>query len=152
MQMNEMNKKPRIAEILGVLVDETFEIHADTTKTKAKISKDGFVESVGVGWQFDAFSVCNLINGRYKIIRKPQFSTDELAMLRLLYDNNVHYIARDNNGEIFTYQELPIELFQTWDAHDYCELPQFLFPQVQWSDVEPLNIENILRDAGMING
>ena len=72
--------KPRICEVLGVEVGERFD---------ANNYSDAYVDSTGVvrtktGVLMDSDKVCNLINHPDRIIRKPRFTNDEVALMRLL--------------------------------------------------------------------
>ena len=53
-------------------------------------------------------SLCDAINHPEKIIRRPQFSEDEKALMRLLIKNGLSWIGRDHDTEsLFAYTKKP---------------------------------------------
>ena len=70
--------RPHICEVLGVEVDERFKI---STGFIYWISEDGYIH--GDKTAVNAPTLCSIINHPEKIIRTPQFSEDEKALMRL---------------------------------------------------------------------
>ena len=71
-------ERPHICEVLGVEVDERFKI---STGFIYWISEDGYIH--GDKTAVNTPTLCSIINHPEKIIRTPQFSEDEKALMRL---------------------------------------------------------------------
>lgn len=80
--------------------------------------------------------------------REPiAISADEKAILRNLPEE-FKYIARDQNGGIYTYREKPIKSRREWidGAATSLNLYNHLFQFVKWEDDEPYSIEELLKE------
>ena len=51
------------------------------------------------------------------------------------------YVARDKNGELYMYSEIPTRGKSKWNANgcDYMEISNDMFPNVQWED-DPVHV------------
>ena len=147
--------KPKICELTGTEVGEVFTVRkADGSPYSAEVTELGLIAFAGTHHILDGNYLCAIINGTATIERKPRFSADELGTLRLLCDGGMWYVARNSNGRLHVYDNAPDKGAVAWllgDAYSVeYRLPRFLFPQVQWSDDEPLDIAATLRAAGLL--
>ena len=146
--------KPKICELTGTEVGEVFAVRkADGGTYDAEVTKYGYIAFAGTHSLIGGDYVCDIYNGKATIERSPRFSENELGALRLLYDDGMRYVARNSNGRLHVYDNAPDKGAVAWllgDAYSVeYRLPRFLFPQVQWSDDEPLDIAATLRAARM---
>lgn len=106
---------PRICYILGgektpLKINEEFRVtNRDATY---RIADDGDLQYRNDDMEFFAFcntdTIYDLINGTQHIIRRPQFSDDEKALMRLLVKNGLPWIGRDDDTDsLFAYAEKP---------------------------------------------
>ena len=151
--------KPKICELTGTEVGEVFTVRkADGGTYDAEVTKYGYIAFAGaftgMHTLLDSNYVCDIINGKATIERSPRFSENELGALRLLYDEGLRYVARNSNGRLHVYDNAPDKGAAVWllgDARSVeYRLQRFLFPQVQWSDDEPIDIAATLHAAGLL--
>lgn len=128
----EKQNKPRICEVLGVEVRERF----DTECYKdAFIERDGTVRT-NFRCLMDSDRVCEIINHPDRIIRKPRFTEDEVAMARLIKEKYpwANYIAR-MNGSLYFVELAP--KFNGWNffvpetTGKRTPLPREFMPSIQ---------------------
>jgi hypothetical protein len=149
-------EKPKIAEILGVEVDEVFEITwMRLADIELHIDKDGVLRHTD-GSIPEGHMVCYVLNNSEYIRRvvKPRFSERELGALRLLYDAGMLYMVRDS-GALKVANAVPSWASEVlgWSVPGIVfRFPRKLFPQVKDTDTEPLDIKAVLREAGMLEG
>lgn len=134
LELSSPAKKPRLCEILGVEVNEEFEVSG--LSATYRISTYGDREFLrDSAWKTCAFEVDLIytINHPEKIIRKLKFSADEKACMRLLGDR---WIARDKDGDLWLYTEKPGKHEATFDTErgDTYRCPEHLFPQITWEN------------------
>lgn len=58
------------------------------------------------------------------------------------------WLARDENGDLFIYEEKPKKDIFVWKSSDNSEvflLDERLFPEVKWEDEEPTEVELIIK-------
>lgn len=80
-------------------------------------------------------------------IEKPVISKRDAMFLEYLKEEN-KYIARDKNGNLFTYKLEPHKSFNAWGSSDYFALAlryNIGFPMIQWGDTEPWLIEDLKK-------
>ena len=73
----------------------------------------------------------------------------ELIVLENLADSGFLYIARDENGALFAYKEIPTRGDTTWiSAAQSTPVPEPAFlGRVSWVDSEPAAVRLLLREA-----
>lgn len=76
------NKKPRIAEILGVEVGERFSVEGQRNGDPLYVDRDGWVRYVGDD-TISTRAVTIAINHPDRIIRKPRWMDDEIEFVKL---------------------------------------------------------------------
>lgn len=97
---------------------------------------------------------CNSIKKRREwaeseYIEKPVISKRDRAFLEYL-DNELKYIARDNDTSLYAYREKPSKSDILWKIKPglkYLRVDGFIvdFPMVKWSDSEPWLIEDLKK-------
>lgn len=77
-----MNYMPEIAKLLGVEIEEEFNIEGGSKDAKYKFSKDYLVmEITDVGWTRASFYLADLLNGKLKIVKLPILNDEEKKYL-----------------------------------------------------------------------
>lgn len=118
---------PRICYILGgestpLEIGEKFEVRSDsdTLYTRAHIEEDGTVygrPDVAI----PGCHLCQLIQGELKLIRRPRYTDQDIAIMRGRVAEGTPWIARDKDGCLYAYQEHPeISEQGTWLSEKYC--------------------------------
>lgn len=91
--------RPRICEVLGVEVGERFGIEGyGSPFTPFHINGDGKIATNNGA--ILSSELYDIINKKRKIIRAPQFSEDEKALMRLCVNEGYSYFIRRHDGEI----------------------------------------------------
>jgi len=105
------------------------------------INKDASLEFDGNNFTSFAFSaLVEAINDPAKVIRRPQFSDDEKALMRLLVKNGLPYVARDEDTNLlFAYANKPMDsgdgCFEDGANENICPaIPDCLFPQITYKN------------------
>ena len=146
----------RMHEILGVEPGEAFCFDAE--KYKYMVSNQGYLlyDKFGVGWT-DVTSIDRLteiINHPdriIRIIRKPRLTREQFEVLKALKVLGCKWMAKDENGSCYGYTVKPMKSIGGWYGGNYIfadGVSNSLSPLVSWSDPEPLNIVQTLKDAG----
>lgn len=120
--MNE-NKKPRLAEVLGVEVEEKFNI-------RGHYYNPYFVDNEGVLIDGRCFAVdtvlSDMINHPELIDRRPHWTEQEVEdaknIIRLLGANSYCCVTREINGELYLLKH---------QAHFDMSLPEYIFPSLK---------------------
>ena len=77
-----MNYMKEIAQMLGVEIEEEFNIEGASKDAKYKFSKDYLVmEITDVGWTRASFYLADLLNGKLKIVKLPILNDEEKKYL-----------------------------------------------------------------------
>ena len=95
-----------------------------------------------------------IINYPEKIIRSPQFSDDEEALMRLLVKNGLPYVARDKNKALFAYPAKPvmgIDNGQFYCPDDLAQMPNKLFPYITFGN-SPFDAKAYLESEAKNDG
>jgi hypothetical protein len=100
---------PHICYVLGgektpLKIGETFEFR----EQKYRVEKDGIsYDDNSLLWP-PLQALFDMVNHPEEIIRRPQFSEDEKALMRLLVKNGLPWIGRDDDTDsLFAYTEKP---------------------------------------------
>ena len=99
---------------------------------------------------FDDGNNCDKVKRAWaesKYIEKPVISKRDAMFLEYLKEEN-KYIARDKNGNLFTYKSEPHKSFNIWGSSDYFSLAlryNIEFPMIQWGDNEPWLIDDLKK-------
>jgi hypothetical protein len=90
--------------------------------------------------------LCDIINHPEKIIRQPQFSEDEKALMRLYVGKNFHFIARDIGGELYCFDSRPKkdDLIYTSDSGSMISIPKGLLAAITFEN-SPFNAAEYLE-------
>ena len=115
---------PRICYILGgestpLEIGEKFEVRSDsdTLYTRAHIEEDGTVygrPDVAI----PGCHLCQLIQGELKLIRRPRYTDQDIAIMRGRVAEGTPWVARDDDGDLEAYKEKPERLKIGWYADD----------------------------------
>lgn len=62
-----------------------------------------------------------------------------LLLFNEIKEGVVMYVARDEDGELWLYEEKPEKILHSWAAKCgwFSALPSFALPEVKWEDKEP---------------
>ena len=105
------NKKPRIAEILGVEVGERFSVEGQRGGDPLYVNRDGWVRYVGDG-AISTSAVTIAINHPDRIIRKPRWTEQDVedakALKRMI--KNAHHVRR-------CVEEVSLRLYGKYDDY-----------------------------------
>lgn len=86
---------------------------------------------------------CNWLKAEHK--EKPKISDVERAILKNIPEDCT-YIARDMGGELYLYFYKPERGNAVWrGGHRRMDVFNHLFQFIKWSDIEPYNIEELLK-------
>lgn len=122
------DKLPRICYLIGteenpVKIGEHFGLEYGSDlirKTAYFVDGSGsvvFTNSIGERTLLCAGALCEILNHPEKIIRRPQFSEDEKALMRLLVSAGLPWVARDKeDGCLFAYADEPENGDPVWEA------------------------------------
>lgn len=115
---------PRICYILGgeetpLEIGEKFEVRSDsdTLYTRAHIEEDGTVygrPDVAI----PGCHLCQLIQGELKIIRRPRYTDQDIAIMRGRVAEGTPWVAREDDGDLEAYKEKPERLKIGWYTDD----------------------------------
>ena len=115
---------PRICYILGggstpLEIGEKFEVRSDsdTLYTRAHIEEDGTVygrPDVAI----PGCHLCQLIQGELKIIRRPRYTDQDIAIMRGRVAEGTPWVARDDDKFLCAYKEEPERIRVGWYADD----------------------------------
>ena len=117
-------KLPRICYVLGgektpLKIGEEFQMRGYDSDQYFCIQPDGklYITLCKDGPAHVASdSLCDAINHPEKIIRRPQFSEDEEAFLRLLVKSGFPWLARDDDGDFWGFENEPHNYDGDYDA------------------------------------
>ena len=150
---------PRICYVLGgedtpLKVGEKFDFE----------SEDYLLKNLCINWKHelcldgtfleDGYAIQNILNHPEKIIRSPQFSDDEEALMRLLVKNGLPYVARDKNKALFAYPAKPvmgIDNGQFYCPDDLAQMPNKLFPYITFGN-SPFDAKAYLESEAKNDG
>lgn len=146
--------KPKICEILGVDVNELFELRTSgqniPLEFKYYITEDG---------QFIAennFNSPNMgletINGKFKIVKLPKYTDEQKEIFKALKTLGYNYIARDSDYIVCAYEKKPVTKTKYyWSSENIISFnletdkilnnPHLNF--VNWEDEEPFEIPEV---------
>ena len=85
----------------------------------------------------------------------PKFTVAEMAFLEILRNNGVNWLARDVDTILYWYIEKPKKSNEVWlnaiishsPTRIYGNLPNTMFPQIKWTDTEPIDVNKILSNG-----
>lgn len=143
---------PRICYILGgestpLEIGEKFEIRSDsdTLYTRAYIEKDGTVygrPDITMSGNY----LCQLIQGELKIIRRPRYTEQDIAIMRRRVAEGTPWVARDDDGDLEAYKEKPERLKIGWYTDDdYYDINNDLLSWIKPG--ECVDLREILQEA-----
>jgi len=146
-QFELVTDKPHICEALGVEVGELFEVKG-YTGCHYHVNFNGILLD-GTD-HCSSGAIYEIIEHPEKIIRTPQFSDDEKALMRMLVENGLSFIARDNdNGRLDVYGEPPTRRRNpdVWICDrdvKHENIPSYFFQQIAWEN-SPFNADSYLE-------
>lgn len=115
---------PRICYILGgdetpLEIGEKFEVRSDygTLYMRAHIEEDGTAYG-GPDITMSGNYLCRLIQGKLKIIRRPHYTEQDIAIMHGRVAEGTPWVARDDDGDLEAYKEKPERLKIGWYADD----------------------------------
>lgn len=94
----------RICEILNVEIEERWKIEGDSTLYHIN-STGQVITSEGV--PIHTIKLCNIINGKYNIVKLPILNSDELECVRFYAKHGYRWFARDASGVAYTFKGKP---------------------------------------------
>lgn len=150
-ELNHSNKNgidhtEDVFKLLGLSPDEVFKVKS-FSNGDYKITQDLMVYvNVKKGcWAKSAYTIADFLNGTLKIYKKPVPTEIEQLAINYALACGYHWLAKDSDGDIYAYAEVPYKTFAGWAYKgNYAkgkilkiELPiSFL----SWEDEEPYYI------------
>ncbi len=93
-------------------------------------------------------SLLNLLEEYKKPVKLSKF---EYEYLKVAKENGYNFIARDNDGCVFLYRNIPWKDELSWDySGKFIIAFAELFKFVKWKDEEPYSIDEILSNCEVI--
>lgn len=145
---------PRICYILGgdetpLEIGEKFEVRSDsnTLYTRAYIGEDGTVygrPDVAI----PGCHLCQLIQGKLKIIRRPRYTEQDIAIMRGRVAEGTPWVARDNDGCLYAFKRKPeLHALGAWFSEDdyYYTIDENLLLWINFG--ECVDLREILREV-----
>lgn len=77
----------------------------------------------------------------------------EYEILKLAINKSCEYIARDSDGQLYVFMEKPRKSESFWKTDGYYYLLEMfivLFQFVQWSDLKPTSIKEVLNNCEVV--
>lgn len=115
---------PRICYILGgedtpLEIGETFEVESEECSfyKKAYVDEYGIVYA-GIGNAMNGNGICRLIQGGLKIIRRPRYTDQDIAIMRGRVAEGTPWVARDDDKFLCAYKEEPERIRVGWYTDD----------------------------------
>ena len=140
----------RMHEILGVEPGERFKI--DGHQWEFALDSKGAVK-YGKNMETFAFSdiAAEIINHPERIIRKPRLTGEQAETLKALKVLGYAYVTEDEFGPVCAHEYLPAKRNTAWRSNGsvWKDSHKRLDDLVSWSDPEPLDIVQVLKDAGV---
>jgi hypothetical protein len=159
-----MNYPTKIHEILGVEPGEVFTINS--LNGKYAVNPEGMLiqvsgEAIDNPCEADAFAYRRAINKG--IIRRKRLTTEQVKMLKAMPNLYLYWLVKTKAGQILSYQEKPTKNEYGWEMKEreytrkgkrylqnmHIHQDDVLDFLVSWSDPEPLNIIQTLKDNGI---
>jgi len=141
------NKEKYAKEIVDIACDGS---NIALSKDTAKPIKCNSIRCYKCAFRFSNGDECYTARRKWaesEYIEKPVISKKDVMFLEYLKEEN-KYIARDKNGNLFTYKSEPHKSFNVWGSSDYFSLAlryNIEFPMIQWGDNEPWLIEDLKK-------
>ena len=149
----------RMHEVLGVETGEVFTV--TWSDTKQDFSLDGFGIPKGIetedidGLRYPASvpDVVYMVNHPERITRRPRLTEEQVKRLRALIALEAMYLAKNKDGSVGAFTNKPTKNALYWNTNDsyvfYLSIVgTCLSDLVSWSDPEPLDIVQVLRENG----
>ena len=144
------NLIPQVAKMLGVEIGERFSLKEYPENYYILDVEIGLCEIMGDGKHSRNFILGEIIVGKYtvqKLPQKPKLIEAERVILKNI-PKKYKYIARDNSGLLYIYENKPKKDGNVWSNYNYnCfDLFQHLFQFIKWEDEEPYKIQELLEE------
>lgn len=118
---------PRICYILGgeetpLEIGEKFEVSSE----ESCLCKNAYVDESGVVYTsvrntMSGVYLCQLIQGKVKIIRRPRYTDQDIAIMRGRVAEGTPWVARDNDGCLYAFKRKPeLHALGGWFSEDDC--------------------------------
>lgn len=128
--------KPRICDILGVEDEQDFIFYKKHYIITVGADKEERIYlNDGVGDHFDAYVICDMINHPEKIIRQPQFSEEQIGLMKM---------CADNGYSIWYVEDTILLHVREPDEEHGPFIPKFLLPQIDKGN-SPFNAAEYLE-------
>ena len=83
--------------------------------------------------------------GRAKLIRRPRYTDQDIAIMRGRVAEGTPWVARDNDGDLRTYKEKPERIRIGWCADDFYDINGDLLSWIKPG--ECVDLREILREV-----
>ena len=146
--------RPRICEILGVEVNELFELRTSgqniPLEFKYYITEDGRFMSEN-NYNSPTLGL-NVINGKVKIVKLPKWTEEQKEIFKALKTLGYNYIARDSDYSIYAFEKKPVtKLKYYWSSEGIVSfelgtdkiMNKSLLNFIKWEDKEPFEIPEV---------
>ena len=144
----------RMHEILGVEPMQANTYRDGDKELHFYVDSDGRPRCLG-DTPLTAYEICLLINHPERIIRKPRLTGEQVAELKALATLGLRYTTKSRIGQIISHGNKPRKMETHWASERSINEPGFIHVNevlgnlVSWSDPEPLDIVQTLKDAGV---
>ena len=155
--MSDKRYPTRMHEVLGVEPEERF-TYSEYGDRKFWLSESGLMYRIcddGTSIPATQGALVFFINDPERITRRPRLTEEQEAQLKALDTLGFKWLAKDENDEVAAFKGRPDKGRGQWqDGGEYIVLYPFmptncLMDLPDWSDPEPLDIVQTLRDAGV---
>lgn len=150
--MSEKRYPTRMHEVLGVEPGENFRIAGIIPEFW--LDEDGeFICETDEG--YDELNVADVVDAiNHGVTRCPRLTEEQVKRLRALIALEAMYLAKNKDGSVGAFINKPAKNALYWNTNDsyvfYLSIVgTCLSDLVSWSDPEPLDIVQVLRDAGV---
>ena len=157
MNNDKRNYPTRMHEVLGVEPEEWF-THSEYGDRKFWLSESGLMYRVnddGTSIPTTQGALVFFINHPERITRRPRLTEEQVKRLRALIALEAMYLAKNKDGSVEAFTNKPTKNALYWNTNDsyvfYLSIVgTCLSDLVSWSDPEPLDIVQTLREAGRL--
>lgn len=142
-----MNYVDQVFSMLGIKANELFKIkgyqasYSINDNLRIKIHSSEHLNS-------SFLTIADILNGSIEIQKLPTLTAEEQLVVDYIKLCNYHYVAKDEDGEIYMYREAPKKSGGRWLTADWdvaIEIPYGL-SFVSWEDKEPFCIDVLMGE------
>lgn len=142
------NKEKYYEDILKITIENGYWA-VDKNTNKPRICRGSICDDCLFKSNCNSESINQWLEAEYQ---EPIHLTDDEKVILKNVDKNYRWIARDRSEELFAYADKPCKNDEKnyWNCCKHVSLCVFshLFQFIKWSDEEPYNIDELLKQNG----